>query len=89
MSTEARRAMQTASDDVSSGLVTIRNFGNMSEALLAHGCLESAGIENFLTDLNITRLEWPITRGIRLQVAPDDVESADSVLKESALPDED
>ena len=70
-------------------MVTIRQFRDLPEALFAKGSLESAGIENFLTDLNITRLEWPLTRGIRLQVAPDDVESADSVLKESALPAED
>jgi len=57
-------------------LVTIRQFGNMSEALMAKGCLESAGIECFLADANITRLEWPLSRGMRLQVSPDDVEAA-------------
>jgi len=57
-------------------LVTIRQFGNMSEALLAKGCLESAGIECFLTDLNVTRLEWPLSRGMRLQVNPADAETA-------------
>jgi hypothetical protein len=57
-------------------LVTIRHFGNMSEALMAKGCLESAGIECFLADANITRLEWPLSRGMRLQVNPDDAESA-------------
>jgi hypothetical protein len=31
-------------------LVTIRRFGDMSEALLAKGCLDSAGIECFLAD---------------------------------------
>ena len=48
----------------------------MSEALLAKGCLESAGIECFLTDLNVTRLEWPLSRGMRLQVSPADAETA-------------
>jgi Putative prokaryotic signal transducing protein len=57
-------------------LVTIRHFGDMSEALMAKGCLESAGIECFLADANITRLEWPLSRGMRLQVNPDDAESA-------------
>ena len=65
-------------------LVTIRQFGNMSEALLAKGCLESAGIECFLADMNITRLEWPISRGMRLQVSLDDAETAIEVLKSAA-----
>jgi len=43
---------------------------------MAKGCLESAGIECFLADANITRLEWPLSRGMRLQVNPDDAESA-------------
>jgi hypothetical protein len=64
-------------------LVTIRQFGNMSEALLAKGCLESAGIECFLTDLNVTRLEWPLSRGMRLQVNPADVETAIAFLDHS------
>jgi hypothetical protein len=65
-------------------LVTIRQFGNMSEALLAKGCLESAGIECFLADANITRLEWPISRGMRLQVGPADAETAIAVLDQFA-----
>jgi hypothetical protein len=32
----------------------------MSEALLAQGCLQSAGIESFLADANIARLEWQV-----------------------------
>jgi hypothetical protein len=55
----------------------------MSEALLAKGCLESAGIACFLTDMNVTRLEWRISRGMRLQVSPDDAASAIEVLNES------
>ncbi|HEY4361965.1 MAG TPA: DUF2007 domain-containing protein [Bryobacteraceae bacterium] len=65
---------------MSEELVTIRQFGDMSEALLAQGCLESAGIECFLTDANITRLEWPLSRGMRLQVNAEDAESAEEVL---------
>lgn len=67
-----------------SELVTIRQFGNMSEALMAKGCLESAGIECFLADMNITRLEWPISRGMRLQVSLDDAEIANELLESAA-----
>lgn len=64
-----------------SELVTIRQFGNMSEALVAKGCLESAGIECFLADLNVTRIEWPISRGVRLQVSLDDAATAAALLE--------
>jgi hypothetical protein len=68
-------------------LVTIRQFGDMAEALLAKGCLDSAGIECFLADLNVARVEWPITRGLRLQVKPDDAETAIAMLEQSQLDD--
>lgn len=64
-------------------LVTIRQFGDMSEALFAKGCLDSAGIECFLADLNVARMDWPVTRGIRLQVGPADVEAAVAMLEQS------
>jgi hypothetical protein len=66
-------------------LVTIREFGDMSEALLAQGCLESAGIETFLADANIARLEWRVSRGTRLQVHASDVEAALALLDQPAL----
>jgi hypothetical protein len=61
-------------------LVTIREFGDMSDALLAQGCLESAGIETFLADENIATLEWRVSRGTRLQVNASDVEAALALL---------
>jgi Putative prokaryotic signal transducing protein len=70
-----------------SELVTIRQFGDMSEALLAKGCLESAGIECFLTDTNVTRLEWPLSRGMRLQVNPEDAEIAVACLDQPSSED--
>jgi hypothetical protein len=66
-------------------LVTIRQFGDMSEALLAQGCLDSAGIESFLMDTNIARVEWSLfTRGMRLQVEAHDAEAALAVLDQSS-----
>ncbi len=67
-------------------LITIRQFGDQSEALLAQGCLSAAGIESFLTDANIARLEWPLSRGMRLQVSADDAESAIELLDQPAAP---
>ena len=64
----------------SAELVTIRQFGDQSEALLAQGCLSAGGIESFLTDANIARLEWPLSRGMRLQVTAADAETAIALL---------
>ena len=76
--------MQSSKDQDAREVVTIRQFGNMPEALLAQGCLESAGVESFLADINVSRLEWPITRGVRLQVNAEDVETAAALLEQAA-----
>jgi hypothetical protein len=66
-------------------LVTIRKFRDLPEALLAKGSLDSAGIECFLVDDNMIRLDWFISNllgGIKLQVQPGDVEAAGEVLNQ-------
>jgi hypothetical protein len=65
--------------------VTIRAFRDLPEALLAKGSLESAGIDCSLLDENIVRLDWfwsNLMGGIKLQVAPEDAESANQILSE-------
>jgi hypothetical protein len=83
------RLLKSANTDETPALVTILLFGEISEALLAKGCLDSAGIECFLADTNVARLEWPITRGMRLQVNADDAEAALAVLTQGAATDSD
>ena len=64
-------------------LVTIRRYRDLSEAIVARGVVESAGIFCFLKDENLIRLDWQVSNligGIRLQVASDDVEAAETVL---------
>src|SRR4051812_27352394 len=39
-------------------MVTVRQFRDLPEALLAKGCLDSAGIECALVDDNIVRMDW-------------------------------
>ena len=68
-------------------LVTIRQFGNLAEALMAKSCLESAGIECFLADANMAWLDSPVVRGMRLQVSPSDAETAIDILDHSAIDD--
>jgi hypothetical protein len=69
-------------------LVTIRQFRDLPEALLAKGSLESAGIECFLADENLVRLDWFISNfigGIKLNVRADDEANAREILDEPIL----
>src|SRR5580658_2653917 len=67
-------------------LVTIRAFWNLLEAELAKGLLDSAGIESFLFDDNMVRLDWfnaNALGGVKLRVDADNVEEATRVLEEN------
>jgi hypothetical protein len=69
-------------------LITIRQFRDLPEALLAKGSLESAGIECFLRDDNLVRLDWFISNfigGIKLAVKPEDAAKALEFLDEPIL----
>jgi hypothetical protein len=79
---QREESIHSAHNEEDSEPVTIRRFGNMSEALAAQGCLDAAGIESFLADINIARVEWPISRGMRLQVNAKDAEAAIALLAE-------
>jgi hypothetical protein len=60
----------------------------LPDALLAKGCLESVGIECFLGDENLVRLDWFISNfvgGIKLNVRTADAENARKVLDEPIL----
>jgi len=69
-------------------LVTVRQFRDLPEALLAKGSLESAGIECFLADENLVRLDWFISNfigGIKLNVRRADEGNAREILDEPIL----
>ena len=69
-------------------LVTVRQFRDLPEALLAKGSLESAGIECFLADENLVRLDWFISNfigGIKLNVRTADAANAQKLLDEPIL----
>lgn len=69
-------------------LITIRQFRDLPEALLAKGSLESAGIECFLADENLVRLDWFISNligGIKLNVHAADEANARKILDEPIL----
>jgi hypothetical protein len=69
-------------------LVTVRQFRDLPEALLAKGSLESAGIDCFLADENLVRLDWFISNfigGIKLNVRAQDAGNAQKLLDEPIL----
>jgi len=69
-------------------LVTIRQFRDLPEALLAKGSLESAGLQCFLRDDNLVRLDWFISNfvgGVKLCVNPEEAETARQLLEEPIL----
>jgi len=90
-----RRHLEIPSDDATPKreldlrrLVTIRQFRDLPEALLAKGSLESTGIECFLRDDNMVRLDWFISNfigGVKLCVQPEDAAKAQSLLDEPIL----
>lgn len=66
-------------------MVTIRQFRDLPEALLAKGCLDSAGIDSVLLDDNLVRLDWfwsNLMGGVKLKVDPSDASAADEILKQ-------
>lgn len=77
-----------ATDNVeSSKLVTLRQFRDLPEALLAKSLLDSAGIECFLGDENMVRMDWFWSNalgGIKLRIRQEDVDAAAHLLDRSA-----
>ena len=66
--------------------VIIRRFLGLQEATLAKCLLDSAGIESFLTDDNIVRLDWfysNMVGGIKLLVRDEDAETANELLEQN------
>jgi len=73
-------------------LQVVRSFWSLAEAELAKGLLASVGIEAFLFDDNMVRLDWfnaNALGGVKLRVDAANVEEANRVLDESTLPPDD
>jgi Putative prokaryotic signal transducing protein len=63
--------------------VMIRRFQDLPEALLSKSILDSAGIESFLADENLIRIDWfysNLVGGIKLLVRAEDAETASKIL---------
>ena len=60
-------------------------YRDLPEALIVQGKLQALGIECFLADENIVRMDWywsNLIGGVKLQVAAEDREAALAVLGE-------
>jgi Putative prokaryotic signal transducing protein len=67
------------------GVVLLRQFRDLPEALLAKGSLESAGIRCLLGDANMVRMDWFYSNaigGIKLLVDSDDAAEAEQILSQ-------
>ena len=81
--TEAEDATPTACPALRD-LLTIRQFRDLPEALLAKSVLDSAGIECFLGDDNLIRMDWlwsNLLGGIKLRVRQEDALVASRLLE--------
>lgn len=66
-------------------LVTIGQFRDLPEALLARDSLIAAGIDADLADDNMVRMDWFISNavgGVKLKVKPEDVALAQEILNQ-------
>jgi Putative prokaryotic signal transducing protein len=62
-------------------------YGGVPEAVLAKSMLDSAGIESFLGDENLVRLDWfysNLVGGIKLMVREEDAETARALLEKNS-----
>jgi hypothetical protein len=65
----------------------LRRYRDLTEALVAKSILDSAGIESFLADDNLVRMDWLYSNligGVKLLVRPQDADAANELLDESA-----
>ena len=70
-------------------LVTVRQYRDLTEALVGRSLLESAGMTAWIADEHLVRMNWfysNLVGGVRLQVAEEDEAAARELLEEAAPP---
>jgi putative signal transducing protein len=80
-----REAAETPSSG-GPGPVMVGRYRDSGEAMIAKSMLDSAGIECFLGDENLVRLDWfysNLVGGIKLMVRDEDADTARKLLKEN------
>jgi hypothetical protein len=66
-------------------LVTVREYRDLPQALVAKGVLDSAGIPCFLSDENIIRMDWMwsnLMGGVKLRVRKEDASEAAELIQQ-------
>lgn len=66
-------------------LVTVATYWNVGDAEVAKNALDAAGIESFLDDENMVRINWlnaNAVHGVKLRVRDEDADRAGEVLRE-------
>lgn len=66
-------------------LVTVRRYRDLTEALVGRSLLESSGIEAWIADEHLVRMDWfysNLVGGMRLQVDEHDEEAAREILEQ-------
>ena len=66
-------------------MVTVRHYRDLSEAIVGRTLLESAGIQAFIADEHLVRMDWFISNmvgGLRLQVDEQDESAAREILNQ-------
>ena len=64
----------------------VGRYRDSGEAMIAKSMLDSAGIESFLSDENLVRLDWfysNLVGGIKLMVREEDADTARKLLEEN------
>jgi hypothetical protein len=67
----------------------LRRYRDLTDALVAKSILDSAGIESFLADDNLVRMDWLYSNligGVKLLVRPQDTAAANELLDETVPP---
>ena len=75
----------------SSKPVVLRRYRDMPEAFVAKSILDAAGIENYLQDDNVVRMDWLWSNamgGIKLIVREKDGEEAEKILSQGPVPEQ-
>jgi hypothetical protein len=68
-------------------LTVVRTYWNLLEAEMAKGALDAAGIQSFLFDDNMIRMDWfnaNAIGGVKVRVDPENVDAAAKILDECA-----
>src|SRR5882672_7958262 len=71
---------------ISGPLEMVKRFRDLPEAFVAKSILDSAGIDCFLADENVVRIDWLYSNligGAKLMVRPEDLDEATQLLIES------